>query len=125
VTAPRRVRVTSPQTRIALSRRHRPAHHLRPQPLPGTGEADERETARARELFARQRRQTARTLGLLALLLFGLSGLLAALPVLGRVTVAGFPASWLLLMTGSYPVLLVIGVVHVRAAERIERDGDR
>jgi hypothetical protein len=45
--------------------------------------------------------------------------------VLGRVTVAGFPASWLLLMTGSYPVLLVIGVVHVRAAERIERDGDR
>lgn len=111
----RRVRVTSPQTRIALSRRHRPVRHLLP-----AAEAGPEPDARARALFRRQRRRAGRTLGLLGLLLFGLSGLLAALPVLDRVRVAGVPASWLLLMAGSYPLLLVIAVRHVRGAERIE-----
>ncbi|MDT0323644.1 hypothetical protein [Streptomyces millisiae] len=120
---PRRVRVTSPQTRIALSRGHRPPRHL--PPLPGPGAEDERELAAARELFTTQRRHAARTLGLLALLLFGLSGLLGALPVLGRFTVAGVPASWLLLMAASYPLLLLIAVRHVRGAERVERASGR
>jgi hypothetical protein len=112
------VRVTSPQTRIALSRRHRPAQHLLPLPVPGSDDAQALALARAR--FVRQRRLAARTLCLLGLLLFGLSGLLGGLPLLGRLTVAGFPVSWLLLMAASYPLLLVIAVFHVRAAERIE-----
>ncbi|MEO3754834.1 hypothetical protein [Streptomyces sp. B6B3] len=125
---PRRVRITSPQTRIALARRHRPAQHLRPPPLPGAwsgngdGSADdEATTAAARALFARQRRLALRTLSVLGLLLFGLSGLLGVLPALDDVTVLDIPASWLLLMTASYPLLLLIAVLHVRAAERIER----
>lgn len=118
----RRVRVTSPQTRIALSRRHRPAQHLLPLPVPGSDDAVATDAARA--LFARQRRLALRTLVLLGTLLFGLSGLLAALPVLDRVAIGGFPASWLLLMSASYPLLLLIAVVHVRGAERVER-GDR
>ncbi len=118
--APRRVRVTSPQTRIALSRRHRPAQHLLPLPVPGSD--DDGELAAARALFHRQRRLAARTLCALGLLLFGLSGLLGGLTVLGRVTAWGFPVSWLLLMAASYPLLLVIAVLHVRAAERIERE---
>ncbi|WP_049567335.1 hypothetical protein [Streptomyces sp. SBT349] len=121
MSGPRRVRVTSPQTRIALSRGHRPAHHLLPQPVPGSAGAGE--LAEARAVFARQRRLALRTLAILGLLLFGLSGLLGALPSLGRVTVVGVPASWLLLMAASYPLLLVIAVLHVRAAERIERPG--
>ncbi|TDC22256.1 hypothetical protein E1265_16085 [Streptomyces sp. 8K308] len=120
---PRRVRVTSPQTRIALSRGHRPVRHL--LPLPGPGAEDERELAAARELFIAQRRHAVRTLALLGALLFGLSGLLGALPVLGRITVAGVPASWLLLMAASYPMLLLIAVGHVRAAERVERASGR
>lgn len=120
MSGPRRVRITSPQTRIALARRHRPAQHLLPPTIPGPGDRDSTEAVRA--LFARQRRQAARTLGLLGAVLFGLSGLLAAAPVLSRVTVLDVPLSWLLLMGGSYPVLLLIAVRHVRRAERLERE---
>jgi hypothetical protein len=118
---PRRVRITSPQTRIALSRGNRPAQQLLPPPTPGSREEDAT-TAAARALFVRQRRLAVRTLCVLGALLFGLSGLIGALPVLDRVTVLGIPASWLLLMTASYPLLLVIAVLHVRGAERRERE---
>lgn len=113
----RRVRVTSPQTRIALSRRHRPVQQLLPLP---DGTLDDGALAAARATFARQRRLALRTATGLAALLLGLSGLLAALPALDRITVGPVPASWLLLMAASYPMLLVIAALHVRAAERIE-----
>jgi hypothetical protein len=117
----RRVRVTSPQTRIALARRHRPAQQL----LPVIDESmDPAALAAARAVFARQRRLVWRTLALLGTLLFGLSGLLAALPALDRLSVGLVPASWLLLMAASYPLLLVIAARHVRAAERIEARPD-
>jgi hypothetical protein len=126
VSATRRVRITSPQTRIALSRRNRPAQHLLTPHIPGPGAgpdagADAEDDAAARALFVRQRRLALRTLAALGALLFGLSGLLGALPVLDRVTVFGIPASWLLLMTASYPLLLLIAVLHVRRAEHYER----
>ncbi|MDT0267749.1 hypothetical protein RM844_15805 [Streptomyces sp. DSM 44915] len=120
MSGPRRVRITSPQTRIALARRHRPAQHLLPPTIPGPDDRDSTETVRA--LFARQRRQALRTLALLGTVLFGLSGLLAAAPALSRVTLLGVPVSWLLLMGGSYPLLLLIAVRHVRRAERLERE---
>lgn len=116
----RRVRVTSPQTRIALARRHRPVQQL----LPVIDESmDPASLAAARETFARQRRLALRTLAVLGALLFGLSGLLAALPVLDRLSIGQVPASWLLLMAASYPLLLVIAAGHVRSAERIEDTG--
>ncbi|MDB1087473.1 hypothetical protein PJ985_07830 [Streptomyces sp. ACA25] len=121
MTSGRRVRVTSPQTRIALSRRHRPAQHLLPLPEPG----EDTDTVAGRAVFARQRRLALHTLGQLGLLLFGLSGLLAAAPALGRITLGGVPVSWMLLMAASYPMLLVIAVLHVRRAERIEDGAER
>jgi hypothetical protein len=117
----RRVRITSPQTRIALSRGNRPAQDLLPPPTAGSPD-EAATTATARALFIRQRRLAIRSLCALGALLFGLSGLLGALPALDRVTVLGIPASWLLLMTASYPLLLVIAVLHVRGAERNERE---
>ncbi|MCF6521574.1 hypothetical protein [Streptomyces sp. JJ36] len=113
MTAPRRVKVTSPQTRIALARRHR----VRPRPLPLPGPSD---PERARRVFAAQRRTALRTMGLLALVLLGTSGVIGALPVLDRVTAGGVPVSWLVLAIATYPLLLVIAVAHVRAAERTE-----
>ncbi|MBW1600266.1 hypothetical protein [Streptomyces sp. JJ38] len=107
----RRERVTSPQTRIALARGVRGVR--RPLPLPGPPDPE-----LARRVFAAQRRALARTLGLLALVLFGTSGLIAALPALDRVTLGGVPVSWLVLAAATYPVLLVIAVLHVRTAER-------
>lgn len=117
----RRVRVTSPQTRIALARRHRPAQQLLPVIEETMGEA---ELAAARAMFAAQRRLVYRTFVLLGTLLLGLSGLLAALPVLDQRVIGVVPVSWLLLMAGSYPLLLVIAALHVRATERIEDRGD-
>ncbi|MGP4113240.1 hypothetical protein ACTWP5_20285 [Streptomyces sp. 4N509B] len=118
--SPRRVRITSPQTRIALSRRNQPAPHLLPHVLDGTGIAAETDPA-DHALYLRQRRLAVRTLCVLGAVVFGLSGLLGALPVLDRVSVLGIPASWLLLMTASYPLLLLIALLHVRRAEQHER----
>ncbi|MBB1245746.1 hypothetical protein GL263_19605 [Streptomyces durbertensis] len=109
----RRVKVTSPQTRVALARRSRVERGV----LPLAGPAD---PELARRVFAAQRRLAIRTVALLALVLFGTSGLIALLPVLDRVTFGGVPVSWLLLAAATYPVLLVVAVLHVRSAERVE-----
>lgn len=109
----RRMRVTSPQTRIALARRHRPGQPLLPLPAPA-------DTASARAMFARQRRLAIRTMCRLGAVLFGLSGLIAAAPALDEVRLAGFPVSWLLVGFLVYPVLVVLAAAHVRAAEHAE-----
>lgn len=113
MTGNRRVKVTSPQTRIALARGYRP----RPRPLPLPGPAD---PERARTVFAAQRRTALRTIALLGLVLFGTSGVIAAFPALDRVALGDFPVSWLLLAIATYPLLLVIAIAHVRTAERTE-----
>ncbi|MBB6118148.1 hypothetical protein [Nocardiopsis algeriensis] len=111
--SPRREKLTSPQTRIALARGNRPAQHLLPIPGPVDTEA-------ARRVFRAQRRRALRTVALLSLLLFGSSGALAALPVLGHVRAGGMPLSWLLLLAGIYPLLFLLALWHVRSAERVE-----
>lgn len=113
MTAPRRVRVTSPQTRIALARRHRGGQHLLRLPAPA-------DTARARSVFFAQRRLAIRTMVLLGALLAGLSALIAFVPGLDELRVADFPVSWLLVGVLVYPVLLVLALRHVRGAEQIE-----
>lgn len=110
---PRRVKVTSPQTRIALARGHRRHPQLLPLPAPADAEA-------ARTVFAAQRRTALRTVALLGAVLFGSSGTIAALPVLDRLHVAGVPVSWLVLVVATYPVLLLLALCHVRRAERAE-----
>ncbi|WP_143616583.1 hypothetical protein [Streptomyces alkaliphilus] len=117
--------MTSPQTRLALARRHRPPHGLLAHGAPGApgdGHGNPAEHALDEEVFRRQRRLAIRTMLLLATLLFGLSGLLALWPAPDPTRIAGIPASWLLLMTASYPLLLLSAVIHVRRAERIERE---
>ncbi|WP_017585562.1 hypothetical protein [Nocardiopsis ganjiahuensis] len=115
--SPRREKLTSPQTRIALARGNRPAHHLLPVPEPVDTEA-------ARRLFHAQRRTAVRTVLLLAVVLFGLSGAFALLPVLGQVRLAQVPVSWLLLTVGIYPMLFGLALWHVRAAERLENEAE-
>ncbi len=111
--SPRREKLTSPQTRIALARGNRPAHHLIPVPAPVDTEA-------ARRLFRAQRRTAVRTVLLLAVVLFGLSGAFALFPELGRTRLVGVPVSWLLLTVAVYPLLFGLALWHVRAAERLE-----
>ncbi|WP_199185636.1 hypothetical protein [Streptomyces carminius] len=109
----RRAKITSPQTRIALARGHRRHPQLLPLPAPADAEA-------ARAVFAAQRRVALRTLALLGAVLFGTSGAIAALPVLDRMTLWGFPLSWLVLAVATYPVLLLLAMDHVRRTERVE-----
>ncbi|GAB3702142.1 hypothetical protein [Nocardiopsis oceani] len=111
--SPRREKLTSPQTRIALARGNRPVQHLLPVPEPVDTEA-------ARRLFRAQRRTAVRTVLLLSLLLFGMSGAFALFPVLGEVRLIGVPVSWLILTVAIYPMLFGLAVWHVRAAERLE-----
>lgn len=113
MTQTRRVKITSPQTRVALARRSRVERGV--LPLPGPADPE-----RALQVFLAQRRLAVRTVALLGLVLFGTSGVIAAAPALDRVAVAGVPVSWLVLTTATYPVLLALAVAHVREAERID-----
>lgn len=111
--SPRREKLTSPQTRIALARGNRPVQHLQPVPEPVDTEA-------ARALFRAQRRTAVRTVTLLGLVLFGLSGAFSLFPTLGDLRVMGVPISWLLLTVAIYPSLFGLALWHVRSAERLE-----
>lgn len=111
--SPRREKLTSPQTRIALARGNRPVQHLQPVPEPVDTEA-------ARALFQAQRRTAVRTVVVLSVLLFGLSGSFALFPVLGEIRLAQVPLSWLLLTVAVYPLLFGLALWHVRSTERLE-----
>ena len=116
--SPRREKLTSPQTRVALARGNRPAQHLLPIPEPVDTEA-------ARRLFRAQRRRAVRTIVLLSVVLFGVSGAFAAFPQISEVRVAQVPLSWLLLTAGLYPPLFGLALWHMRSAERVEERAER
>ncbi|HVH21128.1 MAG TPA: hypothetical protein VNA11_01600 [Pseudonocardia sp.] len=113
---PRRVAVTSPQTRRALAGR-RTGHPGAPPPLPAAA------VERARIVHRRQLRLALGVLAALAALLIGLPILLAAAPGLDEVRLAGIPLSWLAVAVLPYPVLALLARGQLRRAERVERDG--
>lgn len=78
------------------------------------------DTEAARALFRAQRRGAVRTVTLLGLVLFGLSGAFSLFPTLGDLRVVGVPISWLLLTVAIYPSLFGLALWHVRSAERLE-----
>jgi hypothetical protein len=113
MSAPRRVVVVSPQTRLALARHGRGARKV---VLP-----HDIDTAAAQAVYTRQRRLALRSMAALVLLVLGLPLLLAVVPELGRLRLGDVPVSWLLLGAAPYPLLLAVAWVHLRAAERTER----
>ncbi|GAB3653531.1 hypothetical protein [Glycomyces tarimensis] len=108
-----RIRVTSPQTRLALRRRTdamRRGSHLSGRPPLASTAIDMEAAERA---LRRQRRLAARTAASLGLALAAL--LIAAALITGSV-------GWLVLFFAPYPLLLALAAIHVRRAERIEAD---
>jgi hypothetical protein len=110
-----RVQVMSPQT--ARARRGSP-------PLTVTGE---RELAGVDEvmvssLVRAQRLLAVRLFAVFAAALGGLPALFALAPAVSEITVLGAPLPWLLLGVLAFPLLLVLGVVYARLAERNERE---
>ena len=113
-TGAKRVTVASPQTRLAMVRRSA----VRTE-SPHLGRAD---LERARRIRRVQLRAALGALALLTVVVVGLPLLLAALPELDAVRVAGVRISWLAVAVLPYGGLVAIAVVQLRRAERVERD---
>ncbi|TVT44754.1 hypothetical protein FNH05_21085 [Amycolatopsis rhizosphaerae] len=110
---PRRVAVTSPQTRLAHLHR-RSGRPWRARRL------DAAETSRALELYRRQRVLAAVTLTALTALLLGLPVAFTLWPGLDRMRLLGLPVSWVLLGVAPFPAMVSLGWWQSRRAERIE-----
>ena len=112
---PKRVVVTSPRTAAVRRPPGRAAlRALDEQDL--VGELLVRSLVRAQLLLA------LRLLTVLAVLLGGLPLLFAVVPATRDLVVLGLPLPWLVLGVLVYPALVVGGAVHLRLAERHERD---
>ena len=116
--APRRVAVTSPQTRVALAGRRGPparAPRLAAARLVGA-ERERAERIRRRQLG---RAVTALLAG--AGFLVGLPLVLHLAPGLDAVRLLGVPVSWLAVAVLPYPVLSGLAWWQLRRAEAVER----
>lgn len=110
---PRRVRVTG--TRSGAVRRR----------VAGTSEIDAQTQlgeVYMTSLMRAQGRLASLVLLTVAVLVGGLPAAFRLLPGMAGVQVLGMPLSWVLLAFAVYPVLLLLGWLYVRAAERNERD---
>ncbi len=112
---PRRVAVTSPRTAAV----RRPPGRAALQAL---DEQDRVGELLVRSLVRAQLALALRLLTLLAVLLGGLPLLFAVVPATRDVVVLGLPLPWLVLGVLVYPALVLGGAVHLRLAERHERD---
>ncbi len=117
--AARRVTVMSPQTRRAHSRPRQ--HGRRPARIPA--DLEDTATARALRNYRSQRRRAIVTVVVLTVILAGLPVLLDLWPLLDRLRLADIPLSWLALAVLPYPLLVLVGVWHLRRAEAIEDSG--
>jgi len=107
VTAPPpRVRVTAPRStsrRVAAT--------------PGPGDPS---TLYVRSLIRSQLRVAVVAAGSFALVLAGITATLALVPEVREFTVGGIPIAWVVLGAGVYPLVLLVAVLVVRAADRNE-----
>lgn len=109
---PARVRVTAPTTRAR-----------RRTPLSARREIDAQTEVGLiflRALLRSQLRLAALVLGLLATVVLAIPVFLHLAPDLAARQVAGMPLGWVLMAFGIHPVLIGLGVLYVRRAERIE-----
>ena len=112
---PRREVVTSPRTTAAR----------RPPGRSGLHALDEQDRVGellVRSLVRAQLWLALRTLAVLAVGLGGLPLLFALVPDSRTAVVLGLPLPWLLLGVVVYPSLVVLGGLHLRRAERNERE---
>jgi uncharacterized membrane protein len=114
----RRVAVTSPQTKLAHSRRRVHAAWRPPT-------FDPADAQRAMSVYAVQRRRVLLPVLLLVLLLLGLPAVLAAAPWLDDVRFFDIPVSWLAMAVLPYPVMVAIATWQLRRAEKAESADDQ
>lgn len=109
----KRVVVTSPQTRLAHSRRRLRGRWRVPK-------LDPAGVDRAAELYLRQRRLAVAPLLFLFVGILGMPLVFALFPVLDSIRLLGIPLSWLALAVLPYPALTLLAGWHLRRAEHAE-----
>ena len=115
VTPPARVAVRNPRGRaVSYGAGERTLSELREQ----TGVGDQL----LRSLMQAQLRLALRVFVVFGSLLLGLPVLLASSPRLTRIEVFGMPLPWVILGIAVYPLLVLLGWLYVRVAERNERE---
>lgn len=112
---PHRVTVTSPQTKRARGQRASPAARAFREPT-------EVSDALLRSLIRAQLALSIRMLAVFGTLLLGLPLLFALAPRLGDWKVFGIDLPWIILGVTIYPLLVLLGFLYVRVAERNERE---
>ncbi len=112
---PKRVVVTSPRTAAARRPPGRSA-------LQALDEQDRVGELLVRSLVRAQLLLALKLLTVLAVLIGGLPLMFALAPGTRDVVVLGLPLPWLVLGVLVYPALVLGGLVHLRLAERHERD---
>lgn len=110
---PRRVRVTSPRTSGARTRRVVPTSEIDGRTR--LGEVYVSSLLRAQLRLALGVMTVVAALGLVLPMVFFLA------PELSEIEVVGMPLPWALLAVAAYPFLLLCGWAYVRRAERNER----
>jgi hypothetical protein len=113
----RRVVVTSPRTQAARQARATPRRRL-DELADQTAIGD----VLIRDLMRAQLGLALRVLAVLAILLGGTPLLFALVPAAAEAEVGGIAVPWLLLGGAAFPLLVLLGVVYVRQAERNERE---
>jgi hypothetical protein len=111
-----RVAVTSPWTEAAR-RAHRPR-----RPVDELADETDVGDVLIRSLIRAQLGLALRVLAVLVVLLGGLPLAFAVAPGLGELEIGDVGLPWILLGLASFPLLLLLGIVYVRHAERNERE---
>lgn len=112
----RRVTVTSPRTEAAQWAR--PARRR----LDELADQTELGDVFIRSLIRAQLGLALQVLAVLVALLGGLPLLFDLVPAAGRTEIGGIPVPWLLLGIATFPLLVLLGILYVRQAERNERE---
>lgn len=110
-----RVTVRNPRGRATL---HRPGERA----LAELREQTEVGDVLLRSLIRAQLLLALRVFTVFGALLLGLPALFAAWPAVGRFRILGLPAPWVVLGGLVYPLLVLLGLLYVRHAERNERE---
>ncbi|WP_243229151.1 heavy metal transporter [Microbacterium sp. CIAB417] len=113
---PRRVRVTAPSAPVRAPR----SAATRGIALPGTA-ADDADAVYARALRVSQLRLALGTVAGFVVVATALTLVLALVPEIDGIVLAGLPLSWLLHAFAFYPIIVTFGILYARGAARNER----
>lgn len=117
---PRRVRVTADSPAVTRSLALSKGAATRGIALPGSP-VDDADAVYARALRRSQLRLALGTVAGFVVVTAALTLVIALIPELGQIVIAGLPLSWILHAFAFYPVIIVFALLYARGAARNER----